>query len=108
MATMHENLCGNCVDRIELTFHRRAILKIVKSMCNGIKKIKCTLTKCHTNVNSIPPTQFPHKFPYIVAILIHNHFESIVAILIHNHFESPNMYFWITPHSLTKSTLHVS
>jgi hypothetical protein len=36
--------------------------------------------KCHTNVNSTPPTQLPHKFLYIVAMLIHNHFES------------PNMY----------------
>jgi hypothetical protein len=45
MATMYENLCGNSVGRIELIFltvHSRAILKIVKSMCNGIKKIKCT------------------------------------------------------------------
>jgi hypothetical protein len=40
---------GNCVGRIELTFlwtvHSRAILKILKSMCNDIKKIKCTLMK---------------------------------------------------------------
>jgi hypothetical protein len=28
--------------------------------------------KCHANVNSTPPTQLPHKFSYIVAILIHN------------------------------------
>jgi hypothetical protein len=62
--------------RIELTVHSRAILKVVKSMCNGIKKIKSTLIKCHTNVNSIPFTQLPHKFSYIVVILIHNHFES--------------------------------
>jgi hypothetical protein len=40
------------------------------------KKIKCTLVKCHTNVNSTPPTQLAHTFSYIVAILIHNHFES--------------------------------
>jgi hypothetical protein len=45
-------------------------------MCNGIEKIKCTLMKCHTNVNSTPFTQLPHKFSYIVAILGHNHFES--------------------------------
>jgi hypothetical protein len=32
--------------------------------------------KCHTNDNSTPSTQLPHKFSYIVAILIHNHFES--------------------------------
>jgi hypothetical protein len=30
--------------------------------------------KCH--VNSIAPIQLPHKFSYIVAILILNHFES--------------------------------
>jgi hypothetical protein len=53
-----------------LTVHSRAILKVVKSMCNGIKKIKCTFMKCHTKVNSIPFTQLPHKFSYIVAILI--------------------------------------
>jgi hypothetical protein len=38
---MYENLFGNSVGRIEwifLTVHTRAILKIVKSMCNGIKK----------------------------------------------------------------------
>jgi hypothetical protein len=61
---------------ISLTVHRRAILKVVKSMCNGIKKIKCTLMKCHTNINSTPFTQLPHKFSYIVAILGHNHFAS--------------------------------
>jgi hypothetical protein len=32
--------------------------------------------KNHTNVKSTPPTQLPHKFSYIVAIFIHNHFES--------------------------------
>jgi hypothetical protein len=31
---------------------------------------------CQRNVNSILPTQLPHKFSYIVALLIHNHFES--------------------------------
>jgi hypothetical protein len=69
-------LCGS--DRVDifLTVHSRAILKIVKSMCNGIKQIKCTLMKYHTNVNSTRSTQLPHKFSYIVAILIHNHFES--------------------------------
>jgi hypothetical protein len=44
-------------------------------MCNGIKQIKCTLMKCHTNVNSTRSTHLLHKFSYIVAILIHNHFE---------------------------------
>jgi hypothetical protein len=38
MATMHKNVCGNCVDRISLTVHSHAILKTVKSMCNDIKK----------------------------------------------------------------------
>jgi hypothetical protein len=32
--------------------------------------------KCHTNVNSTPATQLSHKFSNIVAIFIHNHFES--------------------------------
>jgi hypothetical protein len=61
---------------ISLTVHSRVILKTVKSMCNDIKKIKCTLMKCHTNDNSTSSTQLPHKFSYIVAILGHNHFES--------------------------------
>jgi hypothetical protein len=81
---MYEHLCGNCVGSIAididitLTVHSRAILKVVKSMCNGIKKnqMHAYENKCHTNVNSIPFTQLPHKFSYIVAILIHNHFES--------------------------------
>jgi hypothetical protein len=30
---------------------------------------------CQRNVNSILSTQLPHAFSYIVAILIHNHFE---------------------------------
>jgi hypothetical protein len=34
--------------------------------------------KCHTNVNRNPPppAQLPQTFTYIVAIFIHNHFES--------------------------------
>jgi hypothetical protein len=36
---------------------------------------------CQGNVNSTLPTQLPHKFSYIVAILGHNHFES------------PNIYY---------------
>jgi hypothetical protein len=43
---------------------------------NDIKKINCTLMKCHTSDNSTSSTQLPHKFSYIVAILGHNHFES--------------------------------
>jgi hypothetical protein len=31
---------------------------------------------CQRNVNYTPPTQLPHKFSYIVARLLHNHFES--------------------------------
>jgi hypothetical protein len=40
---------------------------------------------CQGNVNSTLPTQLPHKFSYIVAILGHNHFESpnICAMLSH-------------------------
>jgi hypothetical protein len=40
MATMYENVCGNCVGGVDicLTVHSRAILKTVKSMCKGIKK----------------------------------------------------------------------
>jgi hypothetical protein len=38
---------------------------------------------CQGNINSIPPTQLPHKFSYIVAILGHNDFESPNRYLIH-------------------------
>jgi hypothetical protein len=69
-------LCGYDRVHISLTVHSRAILKTVKSMCNDIKKIKCTLMKCQTNDNSTSSTQLPHQFSYIVAILGHNHFES--------------------------------
>jgi hypothetical protein len=69
MATMYEGFCG-----ISLTVHSRAILKIVNVL--WCKKIKCTLMICHTNVNSTPPTQLPHTFSYVVAILVHSHFES--------------------------------
>jgi tRNA U54 and U55 pseudouridine synthase Pus10 len=61
MTTMYENVCGNCVDRIRvdisLTVHSRAIFKIVKLMCNVIKKnqmhtyemsYKCQLCPTHT------------------------------------------------------------
>jgi hypothetical protein len=67
-----------CVwDRVDISLrvHSRAILKIVK--CDG-----------HTNVNSTPPTQLPHKFSYIVAIFIHDHFESpnrFRALVLQNH-----------------------
>jgi hypothetical protein len=37
--------------------------------------------KYHTNVNSTPPTQLSHKFSYIGAIFIHNHFESFNTYL---------------------------
>jgi hypothetical protein len=36
---------------------------------------------CQGNITSTLPTQLPHKFSYIVAILGHNHFES------------PNIYY---------------
>jgi hypothetical protein len=76
MAITYENLCGNSMGRIELTFILTVhSLKIVKLICNGIKKMICPLMKCHTNVNSTPP-RLPHEFSYVVAILIHNHFES--------------------------------
>jgi hypothetical protein len=48
---MYENLCGNCVGGIQLTFYKRAFDFFI-------------------------PTQLPRKCSYIVAILIHNHFES--------------------------------
>jgi hypothetical protein len=58
MATMYENLCGNSVDKdrvdISLTVHSHAILKMVKSMCIGIKK-----NQMHTNEMST--LRHPHS-----------------------------------------------
>jgi hypothetical protein len=36
----------------------------------------CATMNCQRNINSTLPTQLPHTFSYIVAILGHNHFES--------------------------------
>jgi hypothetical protein len=47
---MYENLCGNCVGRIDLTVHRRAILIIVKSTCNGIKNSILSIKNGKDNV----------------------------------------------------------
>jgi hypothetical protein len=67
-------LCGWDRVHISVTVHRRAILKSVKSICNGIKKSNArTYMKCHTNVNSTPLAHLPHECSYIVAIFIHNH-----------------------------------
>jgi hypothetical protein len=68
MAAMYEDLCGNCVGEISLTVHSRAILKTVKSTCNGIKK-----NQMHAYEMSYKCQLYPI---YIVVILIHNHFES--------------------------------
>jgi hypothetical protein len=55
MATMYENLCGwGRVDKFQ----------------------NCATMNCQRNITSTLATQLPHKFLYIVAILIHNHFES--------------------------------
>jgi hypothetical protein len=56
MAAMYENLCGNCVGGVQLTFYKRAFDFFV-------------------------PTQLPRKCSYIVAILIHNDFESITQYI---------------------------
>jgi intein-encoded DNA endonuclease-like protein len=62
MATLYENLSDNS----SLTVHRRAILKLVKSISNGIKKIKW-MRKCQPT----PPTHchvnFRTQLPYLSA-----------------------------------------
>jgi hypothetical protein len=45
--------------------------------------------KCQRNVNSILPTQLPHKFSYTVAILTHNHFEPS------NTFNNKNFIYFV-------------
>jgi hypothetical protein len=50
--------------------------------------------KCHTNVNSTSPTQLPHTFSDIVAILIHNHFESPNSYsILHLTFSALSLFF---------------
>jgi hypothetical protein len=51
VAAMYENLCGSCV--------------------NGVELIRCDQLK-----NKSPFTQLPHKSSYIVATLGHNNLES--------------------------------
>jgi hypothetical protein len=67
-------LCGWDGVDISLTVHSRTILKIVKSTCNGIKKSNVRLG----NVIQMSTVPDPHNctFSYIVAVLIHKHFES--------------------------------
>jgi hypothetical protein len=72
MASMYENLCGNCVVDISLTVHSRAILKIVKSMCNGIKISNARLRNVIQISTVYPTTQLPHKFSYSPCILVRN------------------------------------
>jgi hypothetical protein len=91
-----------------MTFHMRAF---------NFFLFHCTLTwqifqnwasmNCPRNVNSIQPTELPHKFSYIVAIFIHNHFEA--PITFHSCF-----FFWpksrcrknlIPPYSLLTTRL---
>jgi hypothetical protein len=37
MATMYENLCGNCVGGIELTFHKRAFDFFFVRHCQNLR-----------------------------------------------------------------------
>jgi hypothetical protein len=69
-------LCGYDRVDISLTVPSSAVLKIVKSMCNGTKKNQMHTYEMSYNVMSTLLAELPHKFSYIVAILIYNHFES--------------------------------
>jgi hypothetical protein len=101
MATMYENLCGNCVDEVELSFVWHFI-SIITHWFDSFQN--CATMNCQRNINSILPTQLPHKFSYIVAILGHNHFESpntyrLIRItslnyLLAYHFLLVNLMFW--------------
>jgi hypothetical protein len=66
-------LCGRGRVDICMTFEKRAFDFFYTTL-----HIDSTIFKIarQRNVNSILPTQLPHKFSYIVAILIHNHFET--------------------------------
>jgi hypothetical protein len=65
-----------------MTFHKRAF-DFFNSIAHGFDNFQnCTRMNCQRNVNSTLPTQLPHKFSYIVAILGNNHFESPNSISI--------------------------
>jgi hypothetical protein len=59
-----------------MTFHKRAF-DLFSMLLHIDDNFYCATMNCQRNVNSIVPTQLPDKFSYIVAILIHNHFESL-------------------------------
>jgi hypothetical protein len=58
-----------------ITFHKRAFVFFYTIAHLFDKFQNCATMNCQRNVNCILPTQLPHKFSYIIAILIHNHFE---------------------------------
>jgi hypothetical protein len=67
-------LCGWGRVDIYVTFHKRAFDFFIPLHTDlTIFKIARLWT---VNVNPILPIQLPHTFSYILAILIHNHFES--------------------------------
>jgi hypothetical protein len=69
-------LCGWGRVDICVIFHTRAF-DFFYTIAHLFDKFQnCATMNYHRNVNSILPTQLPHIFSYIVAILLHNHFES--------------------------------
>jgi hypothetical protein len=73
--------CGWGIVDICMRFHKPAFDFFFVPLHIGFDNFQnCATMNCQRNVNSILPTELPHKFSYIVAILIHNYFES------------PNMY----------------
>jgi hypothetical protein len=68
MATMYENVCGWCIVDIYMTFHMRALIFFYTIAHCFDSFQNCATINCQRNVNSILPTQLPHKFLCIVAI----------------------------------------
>jgi hypothetical protein len=62
-------LCGWGRVDLCMTFHKRAF-DFFYTICAIMKCQKCQLCPTHLH------TQLPHTFSYVVAILIHNYFES--------------------------------
>jgi hypothetical protein len=71
-------LCGWGRVDICMIFHVRAFdsFYTIAYLLDNFQN--CATMNCQRNVNSILPTQLPYTFSYIVAILIHNHFESLI------------------------------
>jgi hypothetical protein len=75
MATMYENLCGNCVGRVELTFVWHFIsvhLIIFIPLHIGLTIFKIARLWTVKEMSTVSYPQLPHEFLYLSTIIL-NH-----------------------------------